>query len=92
MRLSPHRSKSTHELQQSIVGSSGRPNYRLNIGKWREKVASEHQEPLKQLWEWLCSNKDLTPRDLAERMLSWPIVIVTVEEEKSLNGYHNLGP
>lgn len=52
----------------------------------REKgcLHNEHQEPLKAVWNWIVDRGDVTSEELYERLLKWPMVVITREENRSI--------
>lgn len=93
-----YRSHKAHELYQSIVGDrvgSGAELLRREV-RWRKLMTNEHQEPLKQVWAWMCRNhSSLDVGQVAKRIMDWPIVVVTRDPEdielRKL-AIHELGP
>lgn len=79
---SPYRSVAAHQLIESKKAPV----------EWLKEVTNEHQEPLKQVWNWLCASHLITPAMLEARLKQWPIVVVTAAENARLNKLHSLGP
>ena len=60
---------------------------------WWKETINEHQEPLEQVWTWICKNKDtVTIKEIADRFKQWPMVLVTREEDSELRKRRDLGP
>ena len=52
--------------------------------EWR-KTKNEHQEPLKQVWDWMVSQREnLTREAIAARIAAYPMITVTKDEDKRL--------
>jgi hypothetical protein len=58
--------------------------HHLSKVNWLKFVTNEHQEPLERIWNWMCHQKDkLDPPSVLNRFGKWPVVIVTIEENRS---------
>ena len=57
-----------------------------SLKDWSEECINEHEIPLKEIWEWLCSDASrLSPEDVWSKFLDSKMVTVTKEEDKKLN-------
>jgi hypothetical protein len=86
---SPYRSQAAQELYEKMV----KPGDKSTLDAWRKEVTNEHQEPLKQVWAWMCDHKDqLEIEAVVQRLRQWPVVIVTRYENNALRPHAGLGP
>lgn len=59
---------------------------------WYKHTTNEHQEPLKQVWEWIRSSKDVTKEEVLARFQNWPMITVTKDEDVRLHKYRDSEP
>jgi hypothetical protein len=85
----PCRSKAAHELSQTFPKDWYQNKGERNGQKAADdqKVENDHWEPISQLWEWICQKKILTVDDVKERILRWPIIVVTKKEHGMLSNW-----
>src|SRR5271157_3159951 len=60
--------------------------------KGSAKLTNEHQEKLDRLWRWIVDTPSVTTDDVLARMKAWPIVTITVDENKRLKGRDDMEP
>ena len=66
---------------------------RVPEAEWLKNVVNEHQEPLKQVWEWIVKEAEsLSPEKVLDRFKQWPMVTVTKDEDILLRKFANLDP
>lgn len=68
--------------------------HRVEFSEFHDLTTNEHQEPLIQNWNWLIQNIDnVTAVRLLDRLIIFPMVVITKEENSSLNkmGYRSKG-
>lgn len=88
---SRYRSKNAHALYSQLFGQDARDKVREK--QWLEKVTNEHQEPLDQIWRWMCAEKrNLTAEQVMERFKQWPMVVVLKRPENAGLSKHKLLP
>lgn len=56
-----------------------------SLKEWADKCINEHQVPLKEIWDWLCSNDTLRPDEIWDKFYSSKMVTITKEEDHILN-------
>lgn len=57
-----------------------------SLKEWAEGCINEHQVPLKEIWDWLCSEgKKLCPDEVWHKFYSSKMVTITKEEDQMLN-------
>jgi len=50
--------------------------------EWESLTINEHQEPLKQVWEWIVKDKNnISATDIINRLKEWPMITITKEED-----------
>jgi hypothetical protein len=70
-RQSRYRSAKAHELILS--------------GEWQGKLLNEHQEPLREVWRWLCDEGgNVSIKQVEERLRRWPMVVITRDENSKI--------
>lgn len=53
--------------------------------KWDTLVELDHQEPLKDVWNWIVTNHDkLNVEQVANRIKDWPMVVITKSEHSKI--------
>jgi len=89
---SRYRSKNAHFLFTQLIGENLKDKIRKKA--WLKQVTNEHQEPLEQIWRWMCEEKrNLTVDDVLKRFAEWPMVVVLVKPENAgLSKHKQLPP
>ncbi len=62
--------------------------------EWLKRTTNEHPEPISVVWQWICEQGDhITPEAILARAKQWPMVTVTLEEDRLLttNGLRSSG-
>lgn len=78
--MSRRLSKAAESLRAAIKADGDE----RKLPRWLALVTDEHQEPVREVERWIANRPDLTVDDVVLRLLRFPSVVVTRQEERRI--------